>query len=65
MMTRREAQQRAAVYGAHIYTQVHHKTGLVRYAAQLDTWSRQDKLSRNVWRDDIEDAVLDCGRLKP
>lgn len=63
MMTRSEAQQRAAVYGAHIQTAPNGDK--LKHAAVLDTWTYRHKAKHAIWRDDIEDAVLDCGRLKP
>lgn len=61
-MTRREAQQRAAVYGAHIQSQ--YFENVQQHAAILNTWDKRTRLVRQVWREDIEDAVLDCGRLQ-
>jgi L-ascorbate metabolism protein UlaG (beta-lactamase superfamily) len=61
MMTRREAQQRAAVNNAHINVKVHNGTTV--YAAIHDNWTHKDRQTYAAWREDIEDAVLDCGKL--
>lgn len=63
MMTLREAHLRASVYQCTIHVRWS-KRSTKQYAAQHVRWDR-DKFRRNaVWRDDIEDAVLDCGRIK-
>lgn len=58
MLTRREAQQRAAVYDCSIL--IYNSPRGQEFAAQHDSWSRKDFMARAKFRDDIMDAVLDC-----
>ena len=62
MLTVREAHQRAALYGCYVAQQRReNKTPL--YAATRQDWGHQERLEKARWREDIEDAVLDCGRI--
>lgn len=61
MMTRREAQQRAAVYGKYIASRRHPTKDQLMFAAAKHDWTYAE-LQVARWREDIEDAVLDCGR---
>lgn len=59
MMTVREAHLRAEVYGLRIYTRNYQHGRL--YGAAQSSWHPKDK--RINWRDDIEDAVMDCRKV--
>lgn len=61
MMTMREAHQRASVHGKYIATKQHPMKNERMYAAASHDWSYEE-LQKARWREDIEDAVLDCGR---
>ena len=64
MMTRREAQQRASMHGARIVP-----TGHGDYRVTLDAWSGKYSAKKieamAYYTDDLEDAALTCGKLKP
>lgn len=61
MMTRREADQRASVYNCYIRVS---RTDKILFAACHNNWSHRYFNKKVVWREDIEDAVLDCGKIK-
>lgn len=63
MMTLREAHLRASVHQCTIHKRWS-KRSTQEFAAVSLNWNRDHIKRKAVWRDDIEDAVLDCGRIR-
>ncbi len=64
MMTHREAYQRVSCYrGLTLVSRTRHNKR--QYGIRSEYWDNTRPWQQRVtWRDDIEDAVLDCGRIK-
>lgn len=53
MLTRREANQRAAVYGGRITWCSEYG----EYRCTLDKWTRKERMQREYFTDDLDDAI--------
>ncbi|AUZ94757.1 hypothetical protein HOR96_gp49 [Agrobacterium phage Atu_ph02] len=62
MMTLREARQRAETHNCYLRKRWN-KRGIVEHAACHQRWNRDEFKRKGIWREDVEDAVLDCGRI--